>query len=278
MKYVEFMKRVVPLHDDLFDFFYEALPGYEEVGRAARPARLLGFVSRSRGVRLSLREHEPVGARDVRHAGHRGRRQAGHDRPRRDQPRHAHPARQLVLRRLAGRRAVRQDRSAGQPGRSAAPVEPDHDAAPAEARLRRQVHLGDVTALVRQAHRRAPGARHRRRPARALLGHGAGRQRRHRLRQGHRAQREDLPAEDRELCRRSSSSGRSRAGATRSSATARAPTFRPTRRPRRCTSVERASQSCTPAAPRPGTTSRCRTKASAAAFTRRCAACSRITW
>jgi hydrogenase large subunit len=33
MRYVEFMKRVVPLHDDLFDFFYQALPGYEEVGR-----------------------------------------------------------------------------------------------------------------------------------------------------------------------------------------------------------------------------------------------------
>ena len=33
MKYVEFMKKVVPFHDDLFDFFYEALPGYEEVGR-----------------------------------------------------------------------------------------------------------------------------------------------------------------------------------------------------------------------------------------------------
>jgi hydrogenase large subunit len=32
MRYVEFMKRVVPLHDDLFDFFYEALPGYEKVG------------------------------------------------------------------------------------------------------------------------------------------------------------------------------------------------------------------------------------------------------
>jgi len=26
MKYVEYMKKVVPLHDDLFDFFYEALP------------------------------------------------------------------------------------------------------------------------------------------------------------------------------------------------------------------------------------------------------------
>src|ERR1700722_12018449 len=33
MRYVEFMKRVVPMHDDLFDFFYEAMPGYEEVGR-----------------------------------------------------------------------------------------------------------------------------------------------------------------------------------------------------------------------------------------------------
>ncbi len=33
MKYVEFMKKVVPLHDDLFDFFYQALPGYEAVGQ-----------------------------------------------------------------------------------------------------------------------------------------------------------------------------------------------------------------------------------------------------
>ena len=32
-RYVEFVKRMVPLHDDLFDFFYEALPGYEAVGR-----------------------------------------------------------------------------------------------------------------------------------------------------------------------------------------------------------------------------------------------------
>jgi hydrogenase large subunit len=32
MRYVEFMKRVVPMHDDLFDFFYTAIPGYEKVG------------------------------------------------------------------------------------------------------------------------------------------------------------------------------------------------------------------------------------------------------
>jgi hydrogenase large subunit len=33
MKYVEFMKKCVPLHDDLFDFWYEAMPGYEKVGQ-----------------------------------------------------------------------------------------------------------------------------------------------------------------------------------------------------------------------------------------------------
>jgi hydrogenase large subunit len=33
VRYVDFLKRIVPLHDDLFDFFYEALPGYEAVGR-----------------------------------------------------------------------------------------------------------------------------------------------------------------------------------------------------------------------------------------------------
>ncbi|CAN5399010.1 nickel-dependent hydrogenase large subunit [soil metagenome] len=32
MRYCEFMKKTVPLHDDLFDFIYEAMPGYEHVG------------------------------------------------------------------------------------------------------------------------------------------------------------------------------------------------------------------------------------------------------
>lgn len=31
-RYAEFMKKAVPMHDDVFDFFYEAIPGYEEVG------------------------------------------------------------------------------------------------------------------------------------------------------------------------------------------------------------------------------------------------------
>jgi len=33
MKYVDYVKKAVPLHDDLFNFFYEALPGYEKVGQ-----------------------------------------------------------------------------------------------------------------------------------------------------------------------------------------------------------------------------------------------------
>src|SRR5215470_16756029 len=33
MKFIDFAKRAVPLNDDLFNFFYEALPGYEEVGK-----------------------------------------------------------------------------------------------------------------------------------------------------------------------------------------------------------------------------------------------------
>ena len=53
MRYVEFMKKVVPMHDDLFDFFYEALPGYEQVGTAAHPARLLGLASRTRSTATS---------------------------------------------------------------------------------------------------------------------------------------------------------------------------------------------------------------------------------
>jgi hydrogenase large subunit len=33
MKYVDWVKKIVPMNDDVFDFFYHALPGYEEVGR-----------------------------------------------------------------------------------------------------------------------------------------------------------------------------------------------------------------------------------------------------
>jgi hydrogenase large subunit len=33
MRFMDFVKKIVPMNDDVFDFFYEAMPGYEEVGR-----------------------------------------------------------------------------------------------------------------------------------------------------------------------------------------------------------------------------------------------------
>ena len=33
LKAIDFVKKAVPLNDDIFDFFYDAMPGYEEVGR-----------------------------------------------------------------------------------------------------------------------------------------------------------------------------------------------------------------------------------------------------
>ena len=32
MKFIEYCKKQVPMHDDLYDFFYDAIPGYEKVG------------------------------------------------------------------------------------------------------------------------------------------------------------------------------------------------------------------------------------------------------
>ena len=62
MRYVEFMKRVVPLHDDLFDFFYQALARLRGSGPAAGPARLLGQLPGSRRVQLQLPGHDASGA------------------------------------------------------------------------------------------------------------------------------------------------------------------------------------------------------------------------
>ena len=86
MKYVEFMKKVVPLHDDLFDFFYDALPGYEEVGRRRVLLGVLGLVQQSGSLRLLLQEDDRVGPRDVRYAWSGGGRQTGHHRSGGHQP------------------------------------------------------------------------------------------------------------------------------------------------------------------------------------------------
>ena len=78
MKYVEFMKKVVPLHDDLFDFFYEALPGYEEVGQRRVLLGCWGSFNDPEVCDYTYQQHERVGQGDVRHARRRRGRQAGH--------------------------------------------------------------------------------------------------------------------------------------------------------------------------------------------------------
>ena len=142
-----------------------------------------------------------------------------------------------------------------------------------------QVHLGDVAALVRR--QGLPGARHRRRADRAAVVHGPERAGGHRLRQGHRQQRGQINLPKTALKRPGdASSGRFRSGATPSSATAPGPISRPTRRPARCTSCEKAHAArCTPGRTKTWDgVQGARTRRSAAASTRRCAACSRITW
>ena len=153
MKYVEFMKKAVPLHDDLFDFFYQALPGYEQVGQRRVLLGCWGSFNNpdvcdytyanmanwGRGMYVTpgVVVDGKLITTDLVDIN-------------------------LGIRILLGssfyddwqdRRHVRQDRSARQSRRPAPSVEPDHVAQAAETRSRRQVHLGHVAALVRQADR-----------------------------------------------------------------------------------------------------------------------------
>ena len=109
---LDFIKKAVAMNDDVFDFFYEALPGYEEVGRRRVLLELLGRVQQPRLLHLRLQDDGRLGQRDVRHPGHRRRRRARHHRPRRHQPRHPDPARLVLLQGLgAGERDVRARRT-----------------------------------------------------------------------------------------------------------------------------------------------------------------------
>ena len=63
MRYVEFMKRVVPMHDDLFDFFYEAIPGYEGSRSAPDASRLLGCFQDPDVCNFNYRDMSAGGAR-----------------------------------------------------------------------------------------------------------------------------------------------------------------------------------------------------------------------
>ena len=144
MRYVEFMKRVVPLHDDLFDFFYEALPGYEHVGERRVLLGCWGSLNDpahcdftyenmtdwgrkmfvTPGVSWSTASSSPT-TWSTSTSASASCSAAPTTRTGRTEPRCSSTRDPL-----------------GQPGRPQAPVEPAHDPAAAEARLRRQVQLG----------------------------------------------------------------------------------------------------------------------------------------
>ena len=129
MRYVEFMKKVVPMHDDLFDFFYEALPGYEQVGLRRTLLGCWGSFQDPEYCNFAYKDMEKWGRKmfvtpgvvvdgklvttDLVDINLGIRILLG----------------QFVLRRLDRPGDVRQERSAGQPGRPAAPVEPAHQPA-----------------------------------------------------------------------------------------------------------------------------------------------------
>ena len=196
MRYIDYCKRSVPMHDDLYDFFYEALPGYERVGYRETDIICWGCFDDPDYVDYDYKQHDRVGPAAVRHAGPGLQGRADHDRPRRDQPGDPHPAGLVVLRRLDRRGDVRHAGPARQPDRQAPPVEQGDAAQAAGARLRRQVLLGRLAAHVRQAQRQLRRQRHRRRPVRPPVGDGQGGARRHRLPEGHRREPADGAAQD----------------------------------------------------------------------------------
>ncbi len=194
MRYVEFMKRVLPMHDDLFDFFYEAMPGYEEVGNRRI---LLGCWGSFQDPAVCNFEYK-----DMTKWG---------------RAMYVTPGvvvdGKLVTTDLVeinlgirillgssfyddwkGKEIFVKNDPLGNPVDERHPWNQHTLPQAAEAELRREVQLGDVAALVRR--QGLPGPRHRRRTAGAPLGDGARRPGGHRLHQGDRQQRADQPAED----------------------------------------------------------------------------------
>ena len=248
LRCLDFIKKAVAMNDDVFDFFYEALPGYEEVGRRRILLGCWGAFNNPDHVNYDYRDMDDWGNEMFVTPG-------------------VVVDGELVTTNLVdinlgirillgssyyddwtGEETFVAEGPARQPGRQAPPVEPDDDPQAAEARpRRRQLLVGHEPALVRQAHGRLPGARHRRRRAGAAVGDGAGQQGRHavRARRPARACRSTCPRRPTRPRRRSS--GRSRSGPTRSSATARGSTSSPTRRAWRCTSSTARSTRSAPA-------------------------------
>ncbi len=243
LRCMDFFKKAVPMNDDVFDFIYEAMPGYEEVGRRRILLGCWGAFNNPAHVDYDYRDMDNWGNEMFVTPG-------------------VVVDGELVTTNLvdinlgirillgssyyedwANEETFVDKDPLGNPVDKRHPWNQTTMPEAAEARPRgRQLLVGDEPALVRQAHGRLPGARHRRRRARAPVGDGAGGQGPDAVRAVHGQQREDPAARRRRTRRTPSSSGRSRSGPTRSSATGPACTSSRTPRRWRCTSSTRALQ------------------------------------
>ena len=276
MRYVEFMKRVVPMHDDLFDFFYQAMPGYEEVGKrrillgcwgAFQDPAVCNFDyrdmtkwGRAMGVTPGVVVDGKLVTNDLVDIN-------------------------LGIRILLGHSFyddwedqemfVTHD-PLGNPVDRRHPWNQHTNPQPQKRDFDGNYSWVMCAALVRR--QRPPRSGHRRRTAGpAVVDRSVG-PRRHGPSEGHRYERRDPPPEDGAQARGRPSSGRSRNGPTPSSATGPAPTSRRTPPLPPSTSSRRRSRMCEQATPRPGSRSRFPTRGSAAGSPRPCVACCRTTW
>ena len=93
MRYMDYCKRTVPMHDDIYDFFLQELPGYDMVGYRETDLVCWGAFDDPDVLQLRLQGHDGVGPDPPDHAGPGDRRRADHHRPGRDQPGDPDPAR-----------------------------------------------------------------------------------------------------------------------------------------------------------------------------------------
>ena len=110
MRYVDYAKRTVPLHDDIYDFFLQELPGYDMVGYRETDLVCWGAFDDPDVLRYDYKDMTEWGNDAPRHARPRHRRRADHDRPGPDQPRDPDPAR-LVATSTTGPTRRRSSRS-----------------------------------------------------------------------------------------------------------------------------------------------------------------------
>ena len=93
MRYFEYVKRTVPMHDDLYDFFLQELPGYDMVGYRETNLVCWGSFDDPDYVDYDYANMTEWGNQRYVTPGIVDRRRADHDRPGRDQPGDPDPAR-----------------------------------------------------------------------------------------------------------------------------------------------------------------------------------------